>query len=369
VPRGSTTSRRVLGVRALNRALLERQMLLRRRRMTPIAAIERLVGMQAQVPRDPYVGLWSRVEGFEPEPLSTAIEERRAVRMTLLRGTLHLVTPRDALALRPLFQPVVRRMLFAQAQFRRAIGGIELDDVAGMFRELLEERPRTRAELAAAAAERWPDRDGSVLSLAMYVLPTVQVTPRGLWGRSGRSAFTTLNGWLGGAPAATAEPHELVTRYLRVFGPATPADVQAWSGLTAMREVLEDLRPHLRTLRDEQGRELYDAPRAPLPDPETPAPVRFLPEYDNVLLAHADRSRIVSPETRMWADTGWGTVLVDGFTAARWKLDREKADTLLRLDPFRTLDRGERSAVAEEGKRLVDFLARDARNRELRWSG
>src|SRR5215210_3943030 len=288
MPKNPVGSHGVLGPRELNRALLERQMLLRRRGLPALDAVERLVGMQAQVPRDPYVALWSRLDPFRPESLSEAIADRRAVRMTLLRGTLHLVTTRDALALRPLFQPVVERMLYAQAAFRGAVDGIDLDELAGLFRELLEETPRARADLARAAAERWPDRDASTLSLAMYVLPTVQVTPRGLWGKTGRATFTTVDRWLGRPPEAPSPPGELVLRYLAAFGPATPADVQTWSGLTAMREVLEDLRPGLRTFRDDHGRELFDVPRAPLPDPGTPAPVRFLPEYDNVLLAHAD---------------------------------------------------------------------------------
>jgi hypothetical protein len=359
---------RVLGVRALNRALLERQMLLRRPRMAPLDAVDRLVGMQAQVPLDPYVGLWSRLEGFRPDLLSSAIEERRAVRLTLLRGTLHLVTARDALALRMMFQPVVRRVLLAQAPFRREIEGIELDDVATMFRELLEDRPHTRADLGRAAAEHWPERDGSILSLAMYVVPTVQVTPRGLWGKSGRATFTTLHAWLGRSPATPPSPHELVLRYLRAFGPATPADVQTWSGLTAMRELLEELRPSLRTFRDEHGRELFDVPRAPLPDPDTPAPVRFLPEYDNVLLAHADRSRVVGRETRLWADVGWGAVLVDGFTAARWRLVREQTAATLQLQAFRKLGPGERSSIVEEGHRLVAFLGPDVERHDLRWT-
>jgi hypothetical protein len=359
----------VLGPRALNRALLGRQMLLRRRRVPALDAVARLVGLQAQVPRDPYVTLWSRLDRFRPESLSGPIENRRAVRMTLLRGTLHLVTASDALALRPLFQPVVERMLNSQAAFRRAVDGIDLDEVVGLFRELLEETPRTRADLARAAAVRWPDRHASTLSLAMYVLPTVQVTPRGLWGKSGRATFTTVDRWLGRPPDDPSPPHELVLRYLRAFGPATPADVQTWSGLTAMREVLEDLRPRLRTFRDDRGRELFDVPRAQLPDPETPAPVRFLPEYDNVLLGHADRSRIVSPETRPWTEVGWGTVLVDGFTTARWKLDREKDTAWFRVEPFRALTGAEQSEIAEEADRLLAFLAPEAGSRDVHVAG
>ncbi len=332
-------------------------MLLRRRRLGALEAVERLVAVQAQVPRDPYVALWSRLEGFRPSVLSAALEGRRAVRMTLLRATLHLVTARDAVALRPLFQPVVERMFFSQRAFRRAAEGVDLDEVVRLFRELLEERPGSRVALARAVAERWPDRDASSLGYAMYFLPTVQVTPRGLWGKSGRAAVTTLEHWLGSGPLGPgAAPGELVTRYLAVFGPATPADFSSWSGLAGVREVFEEFRPRLRTFRDEQGRELFDIPRAPLPDPETPALVRLLPEYDNALLGHADRSRVIPEGIPQWTDVGWGTVLVDGFMAARWKLGREQVVATLRVEPFRRLTRAERAQVTEEGVRLAKFL-------------
>jgi hypothetical protein len=143
--------------------------------------------------------------------------------------------------------------------------------------------------------------------------------------------------------------------------------VQSWSGLQAVREVLERLRPSLRTLLDERGCELFDVPGAPLPDPDTPAPVRFLPEYDNVLLGHADRSRIVAPETRLWAEIGWGTVLVDGFTAARWKLEREKDAATLRIEPLRGLSRADKAQIAPEGARLIAFLAEDATSHDVRF--
>ncbi|HEY7280361.1 MAG TPA: winged helix DNA-binding domain-containing protein [Actinomycetota bacterium] len=346
---------RTLPVRELNRALLARQMLLERRRLAPMAAVERLVALQAQVPRDPYVALWSRLEGFRPSVLSDAVESRRAVRMTLLRATLHLVSSRDALALRPAFQPVVERMFFGQRAFRGAAAGVDLGEVVEAFRGALEQRPGTRSDLSRVVAERWPDRDAENLGYAMYLLPTVQVTPRGLWGRSGRAAVTTLEHWLGAprlGPDDGTGRTGLVRRYLAVFGPATPADFASWSGLAGMRESFEELRPRLRTFRDERGRELFDVPRGPLPDPGIPAPVRFLPEYDNVLLGHEDRSRIVPEGVRQWTEVGWGGVLVDGFLSARW---RATPDELL-VEPFRRLAREERRQLAEEAHRLAAFL-------------
>ncbi len=347
----------VLGPRALNRALLERQMLLRRRRVPALNAVERLVGLQAQVPRDPYVALWSRLDRFRPEALAEPIADRRAVRMGLLRATLHLVTARDALNLRSVIDPVIQRTLHTQSPFGRRLAGLDVSELEAVATALLEERPRTRAELGPLLAERWPGHDAASLSYAVtYLLPLVQVTPRGIWGRSGPSAFTTVELWLGRPLERETSPDALVLRYLAALGPATPADVQAWSGLQGMREVLERLRPRLRTFRDQHGRELFDVPGAPLPDPDTPAPVRFLPEYDNALLGHKDRSRIVSPDLKGWTDVGWGCVLVDGFTAARWKLERQRDSAILRIEPFRTLARADRAEVDDEGTRLTTFL-------------
>jgi hypothetical protein len=357
----------VLERRALNRALLERQMLLRRRRVEALDAVERLVAMQAQVPRDPYVALWSRLDRFRPEALAEPIAERRAVRMGLLRATLHLVTARDALTLRPIIEPVTQRTLYGQSPFGRALAGLDVDELKAFASRLLEEQPRTRAELIPFLGERWPDHDAGQLSYAtMYLLPLVQVTPRGLWGQTGRSAFTTVEHWLGRSFEPVTQPDEMVMRYLAAFGPATPADVRAWSGLAGMREVLERLRPRLRTFRDDRGRELFDAPDAPIPDPDTAAPVRFLPEYDNILLSHDDRSRIVSPGVSPWTEVGWGSVLVDGFGSARWKMERDREAATLLVEPFGKLPRDAKAEVAEEAAKLLTFLAPDAGSRDVR---
>lgn len=361
-----TAAGAILSRRSLNRGLLERQMLLGRRNVPTLEAVERLVGLQAQVPRDPYVALWSRLAGFRPDALSGPMADRRAVRMTLLRGTLHLVTARDALALRPLVQSVIERTVYGSSPLRKVVGSVDVDELLGFFRVLLEERPRTRAELVRAAENRWPDLDGASLGYAMYLLPTVQVTPRGIWERTGRSAFTTVERWLGQPLDPDAGPDEMVLRYVAAFGPATSADVQTWSGLRGIREVLERLRPRLRSFRDEQGRELFDAPDAPLPDPETPAPVRFLPEFDNVVLSHADRSRIVSDGAPQWTEAGWGTVLVNGFTAARWKLERTREAATMRVEPFVQLRTGESDEIREEAAQLAAFIGVDGRMQDVR---
>jgi Winged helix DNA-binding domain len=359
----------VLGRRALNRALLERQMLLRRRRVPVLEAVERLVGMQAQEPRDPYVALWSRLDRFRPEVLAEAIADRRAVRMGLLRATLHLVTARDALSLRTVVDPVIQRVLHSQSPYGRRLAGLNVDELSAVATRLLEERPRTRAQLAPLLAERWPEHDPASLSYAVtYLLPLVQVTPRGIWGQTGPSAFTTVEHWLGRPLETSAEPDDMVLRYLAAFGPSAISDVQSWSGLTGVRTVIERLRPRLRTFRDERGRELFDVPGAPLPDKDTPAPTRFLPEYDNILLGHKDRSRMVAVPVRMWTEVGWGSVLVDGFGSARWKVERRKDTSVLRIEPFRTLSRVEKASVAEEGERLLPFITVDAGSRDIRFA-
>jgi Winged helix DNA-binding domain len=357
----------VLGPRALNRALLDRQMLLRRRRMPALDAVERLVALQAQVPRDPYVALWTRVDGFRAEALSNAMEERRVVRMTLLRGTLHSVTARDALALRSLIQPAIEKVAFGSSPLRTLVrAGVNLDEAVELLRRLLEESPKTRAELVRAIAERWPDVDADSLGFAMYVIPTVQTTPRGLWSRSGASRFTTVEAWLGRPVDERGDLDKLVRRYLAAFGPASVADAQYWSGLTGLGVAFERLRPSLRTFVDENGRELFDLPNARRPNADTPAPVRFLPEYDNVVIGHKDRNRIVAPGTARWTQVGWGSVLVDGFTSARWILERERDAATLRIEPFRRLTRSERAEVADEGDRLAAFLVNGTGSRDVR---
>jgi hypothetical protein len=166
-----------------------------------------------------------------------------------------------------------------------------------------------------------------------------------------------MEAWLGASPDPAAEVEALALRYLAAFGPATPADCQYWSGVPGLPEIFEGLRPRLRTVRDEDGRELFDVPRAPLPDPDLPAPVRFLPEYDNVVIGHKDRTRIVPDGIPRWTEVGWGSVLVDGTGAARWRLFEAKSGASLRIEPFRRLTRAERDDVREEAARLAAFLA------------
>jgi hypothetical protein len=350
----------ILGTRALNRSLLARQMLLERVDLPAERVIERLVGMQAQEPPDPYVALWTRLTDFNPDELVHLLESRAAVRATtLLRTTIHLVTAADALWMRPILQPVAERT-FIHTPFAKALAGLDLGEVIAHGRELLAGSPMTIAALGKRLAERWPDREPGPLGYVIrFHVPLVQVPPRGLWGRKGQPVLALTDEWVGRPMAAEASIDELVMRYLAAFGPATPADVQTWSWLTAIRPVLERLRPRLRTFRDEAGRELFDVPDGPLPDPETPAPVRFLPLYDNVFLSHQDRSRILDPRHKggpFWK----GFVTVDGFLRAIWKATRAGADALLSVQLVEPIGRRDRDEVGVEGERLLRFLHPEA---------
>jgi hypothetical protein len=358
-----------LGPRALNRALLERQMLLRRATLPALDALEHLVGMQAQAPNPPYIGLWTRLDGFRHDELSQLIKDRHAVRIAMMRSTIHLVSARDCLLLRPLLQSVLERGL--HGTWGRRLAGLDTATLAAAGRALVEEQPRTFSDLGTRLREQWPDRDPDALAGAVRTfVPLVQVPPRGLWGASGQSTHTSAEAWLGRPLAPQPALEEMILRYLAAFGPATVRDMQVWSGLTRLREVIDRLRPRLRTFRDEHGIELLDLPDAPVPDADTPAPVRFLAEYDNVLLSYADRTRIIADQHRPLVFTVNGiiraTVLVNGFVCGTWKILRHRDAATLIIEPFAPLPTQDWTALAEEGARLIDFAAADADSRDVR---
>ena len=332
-------------------------------------ALEHLVGLQAQAPNAPYYGLWSRLARFSTEDLSELLLSRQVVRTVLMRSTVHLVTARDCLALRPLVAPLLERQLLSGSPWGKALVGMDLDALVAVGRELVEQQPRTNPELARCLAERWPDRDGESMAQGLRnLLALVQLPPRGIWGAGGVPTLTTAESWIGAPLEHAPSLDAMVLRYLAAFGPAGVRDAQMWCGLTRLDAVFERLRPGLATFCDEQGRELFDLPEAPRPDPETPAPPRFLPEYDNALVSHADRRRIIADEHRARVFTR-GTLLVDGFVRGTWKLTSRTRTATLAIEPFRPLAQRTRAAVRREGERLLSFAAVDGASHELHLPG
>jgi hypothetical protein len=361
---GSASEAPVLGPKALNRALLARQLLLRRVRRPVSEVLAHLVGLQAQSPDAPYYGLWSRLAGFRTAELAELLTGRGAVRATMLRGTLHAVTSDDCLALRMLAQPTQERAVRTNTDYDgERVAGRPVAELLAVVAELLAEAPATAAELRIRLAERWPGCAAEPLSFAaLSLLPTVQVPPRGIWGSGGLPRLSPVRTWLGRPVHPAPDRATLVSRYLAAFGPATAADLATWSGLTGVRPLLAELRPELVVFRDERGRELFDLPEAPRPAASTPAPVRLLAPYDNVLLAHADRTRIL-PERyrdRLRSKNAVvpGTVLVDGFVAGLWAVTRPAGATVLTVRPFRSFSARQDAQLRREAAALAEFAAR-----------
>ncbi|WP_367129033.1 winged helix DNA-binding domain-containing protein [Saccharothrix sp. HUAS TT1] len=349
----------LLSTRALNRATLARQLLLERADLPVVDAVAHLCGMQAQEPQEPFVGLWSRLRAFDPAALDDLVTGRRVVRTHLMRRTVHLVTADDALAWRARHGPMLRQRVLGV--YRREFDGVDLDELAAAARaELADGEPRTMPELGRALATRWPTAGPRALGeMAIAALvPTVQLPPRGLWRRKAGARTAPLASWLGRevdppAPAGS-DPvgRALLLRYLAAFGPAATADLRAWCGLAGLPGAVAATRPELVAFRDERGRELLDLPDAPRPDPGTPAPVRFLPAFDNAVLGYHDRERIIDHAHRGLSVAGERVVLVDGRVAATWTA----ATGAVTVTPLRRFTRAEHAAVTEEADGLTAFL-------------
>ena len=351
--------------RTLNRATLDRQWLSERRQASSADAITHLVGLQAQEPLEPYAGLWSRLQDFRPAELVDLLESRRAVRTLMMRRTLHLLSADDCVAMRPLFRAMLVQKV--RSGLGRRLDGVDLDELAAAGRPLFHERPQILNEVARAVADRWPEtvvRDlGDALS---SLVELVQVPPRGVWGRQGPAANTTIEAWLGTDPRPEVGLDDVVRRYLRAYGPASSSDVRSWSGLTGLPAVIKRLRPELVSYRDERGRELLDLADATLPDPDLPAPPRFLPAFDNAVLGYDDRSRIIDDEHRGLSILGTRYVLVDGRVAATWTSAADAgAGITVVVEPLRRLNGDERHDLEEEAERLAAFLGDGAPGRVL----
>ncbi|MEU8618583.1 winged helix DNA-binding domain-containing protein [Streptomyces sp. NPDC048623] len=360
----------VLSTRALNRATLDRQLLLRPAPLTAEQAVHHLVGLQAQNTKPPYYALAARLDGFRPEDLSAAMEERRVARIVSLRSTVHTHTAVDAGPLRRFVQEgAIDREL---RMFRKGLVGVDLDRLVALTADYVDERPRTPKELREHLLQEWPDADPQALTIAARcLLPMVQVTPRGLWRRSGQVALTSATHWFRSERNEPADPDETVLRYLGAFGPASVKDMQTWCGLTRLRPAFERLRPGLLVFRDEHGTELFDLPDAPRPDEDTPAPARFLPEFDNLLLSHADRTRVVPVEhrTRTWTgNQAHRTFLLDGFLAGIWHLEEDKERTIMTIDAFAPIGRAGRAELTAEAERTLRLLGPEDVPYEIRYA-
>lgn len=359
-----------LTLRALNRATLSRQWLLDRRRATALEAIHQLVGMQSQAPLAPYTGLWTRLADFQPDELVGLMHDRAAVRLSLMRGTIHLVTADDALGIHPLLRDVHSRILASNQVVASLRASVDLEALGSAGHRLLSASPLNAAELGAALAEEFPPHPPAALSRAVRdLLAGVQIPPRGIWGKGGQPVTTTAEAWLG-RPLEPYSIDSLVLRYLAAFGPASVLDMQAWSGLTRLGEVFDRLRPQLRSyVYEPTGRELFDLADQDLPDPDTPAPIRFLGEFDNLLISYADRTRVLSQDHRhkVFTVNGIvkGTVLHDGFVVATWKATTTRKSARLVVEPLQHLPRTAHSEILDEARRLLSFLAPQVEHRTV----
>jgi DNA glycosylase AlkZ-like len=350
---------RTLTLGELNRATLARQLLLRRHRLTVTQALERVAGVQAQWPPSPFIGLWSRVDGFRADDLARAVARRHVVKATLMRTTLHLVTARDYLAYAGIYRE--RRIGELHRQLLATGDAADLESEGERLAALAAERPRSRPELLAAIGRPKLRIEDSRPWFVWFALSARAGLIHGPSASAWRShtaggTFVPARTWLGadGAAGDAAAAH-LVRRYLAAFGPASRTDISQWTGLplSVLRPGLDRLA--LRCFRDELGRELYDLPRAPLPPGDTPAPVRLLPRFDSLVLSHDDRTRILADEHRRAVVQGGEvlpTFLVDGFVAGTWALDEGR----VRLAPFTSISRTARREVEYEAGRLEAFV-------------
>ena len=351
--------------RELNGATLARQHLLTREPGDPLALVRELVGLQAQEPRDPYIGLWARLATFEVEQLESLLTERRVVRLVVQRGTVHVVDADDCFLLRRLAQPILTQQLFTHQDHGAPLRDVDLDDFVAKAAPILASAPVNTKQLRAALADAFPADDPAALAFACRnLLPFVQVPPRGLWSRGGAVVGTTAPAWLGREDDGRGTVDDVMLRYVAAFGPATVRDAATWSRYTGLREVFDRLAPQLRTFVDDDGVEYHDLPDAPRPGGDIDAPVRFLPQYDNALLSHADRGRFVTRDlSGIWmGQTGFvGSVLVDGVLRGMWRFDRPFRDVVAGTPTSLTvtianLDERESGAIAAEGERLAEFV-------------
>jgi len=347
----------------LNRALLARQMLLARENISPLKAIERLAGMQAQQGRPPFVGLWTRLENFQRANLLKLFHQRRVVRATAMRATIHLFTAGDYLALRGALQPMLGAVM--PPKFIKELGGESIPKICATGRKFFGTAPQSFKDLRELLKSKHPKADHRIAALAVRMnVPLLGTPGDSPWGFSTNATWILADDWLGQPVPGKVNTSVLIKKYLAAFGPATPADAQTWSGCKGLRAEFEKLRPQLKIFQNEKGQELFDLPRAPRPSANTPAPVRFIPEFDNLILSHADRTRIVAAEHRPALITKNlhvpATFLINGRVAGIWKIERTKKSATLNIHPFAPLPTKAKAELKHEGEHLLHFVEPDA---------
>ena len=367
---GRPRTERLLTLRELNRAMLARQMLLARERLPVVTAIERLAALQAQWAPSPYIALWSRIADFERESLWKAIESARVIRARLMRGTLHLVSGRDFYAYAVATQDL-QRGAWNRLQIGRGIDPRKVSRLATAFAKTPRAKEEVLAHLTPRVGSLGTEFNWLIWRFVSAHADLVSAPPGGHWGYGGTDApYVAARHWMkdgGSRPTEQAALEHLVRRALGAFGPMTLADIAKFAGQVParIRPTVTRLTPGLETFVDEQRRVLYDLRRAPRPEPATDAPVRFLPRYDEVLIAYQHRDRVMPEKERptVYSKNGIveAIVLVDGFGAGTWALERTKTDAIVRVRPFGRLAATDRTAAIAEGERLARFMAPEAR--------
>ena len=357
--------------RQLNRATLARQLLLERSDMGITETIAWLLGMQAQQTHDPYIGLWSRLNGFTHEALTALIVSRTLARATTMRGTLHLHTADDLIGIRALVQPFLRSVW--QSNFRKRFGDNDEARVLELARHLLDAEPMTAGQLGKRLAEHFPTAEPLAMTMLLQTSDAlIQIPPTRIWGSGHAPLLTRIDNWLPPPHQRQLSRETLVRRYLAAYGPASIVDMQSWSRLTKLGEVFEALRPELVSFIAPDGRELFDLPDAPRPDADTPAPIRFMPLFENAFLGYDNRRRVLAEDDEKRGDflhDARPSVLVDGILSAAWAIDSKKGAAVLTVTPYHKLSSQDVGEIEREGQRFLRFMEEKAETLDVRVLG
>lgn len=352
-----------LSLRDLNRTFLHRQWLLERQNQPILMGVERLIGLQSQIPNPPYIGLWSRLMNFQREALSELMHQRQAVRVPSFRSTLHVMSARDYQTMHPLILPALIKGM--NSFHGRNLQGVDVPVLVEKSKSYLAEAPRSMGEIKDYLQPFEPNRMGEALNYAARTfIPLVQVPPAGTWGSGTMAKYALAEQWLGGMSEAMPVL-EFFKRYLSAAGPASVMDFQTWAGLTNLQKELMPYRDQFKRYQTEDKRELWDIPHGEIITGDTPAPVRFIPEYDNLLISHQDRTRILADKDRtkvfLTAGRVLGTVLIDGFVGAIWKAEKPSKKSLtISIEPFMSLSQTHHAAILDEAGQLATWMAEGA---------